>query len=332
VKTCLHLSLGGAIIAALLWRLGLQPFLTGFGALTWRSVILAGIITAATTVCCAWRWSVIGQAMGLHLRFGAAVSAYYRSQFINVALPGGVVGDVDRAVRGPTDAGSLSQRTRSVLWDRATGQAINVALTAALFALLPSPMTKSVATLTGAAVAAAGLIGFLIFAGSRASRWIARVAESVRCDLRRVAGDPGRVGRIAAASVITTVGHVAVFLLAFRSVLPQVSLSVALPVALVVLVASAIPANVAGWGPREGAAAWAFSSCGLGASAGVAVAVSYGLLVVVATLPGAAAVLRAPREPSGALGGTRSQPSPEEGTQWTTSRSRPTPSSAVPSP
>jgi hypothetical protein len=45
--------------------------------------------------------------------------------------------------------------------------------------------------------------------------------------------------------------------------------------------------SIAGWGPREGAAAWAFGSAGLGAAQGAGVAVAYGLMVLVATLPGA---------------------------------------------
>jgi hypothetical protein len=57
---------------------------------------------------------------------------------------------------------------------------------------------------------------------------------------------------------------------------------------LVVLVGSAIPLSIAGWGPREGVTAWAFGVVGLGAAAGLTVAVVYGVLAGVATLPGAA--------------------------------------------
>jgi len=45
--------------------------------------------------------------------------------------------------------------------------------------------------------------------------------------------------------------------------------------------------SVAGWGPREGATAWAFAAAGLGADLGVATAVVYGVMVLVASLPGA---------------------------------------------
>jgi uncharacterized membrane protein len=45
--------------------------------------------------------------------------------------------------------------------------------------------------------------------------------------------------------------------------------------------------SIAGWGPREGVSAWVFAAAGLGASRGAATAVAYGVMVLVAYLPGA---------------------------------------------
>jgi hypothetical protein len=53
----------------------------------------------------------------------------------------------------------------------------------------------------------------------------------------------------------------------------------------------AAPLSLGGWGPREGVAAWAFAVAGLGASLGVTTAVVYGVLVLVASLPGALVLL-----------------------------------------
>ena len=78
---------------------------------------------------------------------------------------------------------------------------------------------------------------------------------------------------------------------AARAAGTTVSLVRMLPLALLVLLAAALPTNIAGWGPREGAAAWAFSMAGLDAAEGVAVAVVYGVLVLVASLPGAAVLV-----------------------------------------
>jgi hypothetical protein len=56
--------------------------------------------------------------------------------------------------------------------------------------------------------------------------------------------------------------------------------------ALVVLVLSSVPLNVAGWGLREGAAAWVFGYAGLGASLGLTVSIEFGVLGAIATTPG----------------------------------------------
>ena len=40
--------------------------------------------------------------------------------------------------------------------------------------------------------------------------------------------------------------------------------------------------SIAGWGPREGVTAWAFGAAGLGLQNGLATAVVYGVLVIVA--------------------------------------------------
>jgi hypothetical protein len=48
---------------------------------------------------------------------------------------------------------------------------------------------------------------------------------------------------------------------------------------------------VAGWGPREAAAASAFAIVGLGAEAGVAASTAFGVLTLIAVAPGAIVLL-----------------------------------------
>ncbi|BFO17289.1 hypothetical protein SHKM778_36770 [Streptomyces sp. KM77-8] len=50
-----------------------------------------------------------GPGVGIRLPFGAAVADYYRALFLNAALPGGVLGDVHRAVRHGQSAGDMGR-------------------------------------------------------------------------------------------------------------------------------------------------------------------------------------------------------------------------------
>ena len=59
---------------------------------------------------------------------------------------------------------------------------------------------------------------------------------------------------------------------------------------LLVLLAGVLP-SVGGWGPREGVTAWVFAAAGLHAQRGVTTAVVYGVMVLVASLPGAAVLM-----------------------------------------
>ena len=68
-------------------------------------------------------------------------------------------------------------------------------------------------------------------------------------------------------------------------------LSRLVPLTLLALLAMALPANVGGFGPREGVAAWAFGAAGLTSTQGVATAVVYGALILVSSLPGAAVLV-----------------------------------------
>jgi hypothetical protein len=92
------------------------------------------------------------------------------------------------------------------------------------------------------------------------------------------------------------------FVLAARTAGVPVPVEQLLPPALVALLAMSLPLNLAGWGPREGATAWAFANAGLGAGQGVTVAVLYGVLALAAGLPGAAVLLaRRSRAPGRSL-------------------------------
>jgi hypothetical protein len=246
-------------LAFLVWRVGTGPFLDGLRNVDAGALAAAAALAALTTVCCAWRWRVVARGLGLELPLGAAVAAYYRSLFLNVTLPGGVVGDVHRG---------LSHGLRAVVWERSAGQVVQIVLTVAVLLVLPSPVQAAVPFVALGLLAAAAAVAL----GAR--RW-------------RTVGPARRAWpAIALASALIVAGHALTFLIAARTAGATAPVSEMMPLALLVLMGAALP-NIGGWGPREGVTAWAFAAAGLGASRGVATAVVYGVMVFVATLPGA---------------------------------------------
>jgi uncharacterized membrane protein YbhN (UPF0104 family) len=286
--TWARLAGGAAILGVLAWRLGTGPFLDGLRVTTAGSLAAGAGIGVLTTVCCGWRWRLVAAGLGLEVPIRTAVAACYRSQFLNATLPGGVLGDVDRAMRHGHDAGDLGRSLRAVAWERAAGQAVQLALTLVVLAIVPF-MRFAAPPL--AAVLVVGALGLLMLGRRRPGDDAglgARVARVVADDIRRCLLASHAWPGIMTASILVSVGHATTFLIAARPSGISASPTVLVSLALVVLLASAVPANLAGWGPREGAAAWAFGAVGLGASQGVATAVVYGVMVPVASLPGAA--------------------------------------------
>jgi uncharacterized membrane protein YbhN (UPF0104 family) len=282
-----RLAVAAATLGVLVWRLGTGPFLDGLDAVNAGPVAAATGLAVLTTVCCAWRWKIVARGLGVDLPLGAAVAAYYRSLFLNVTLPGGVVGDLHRGISHGRDTSDIGRGLRAVVWERAAGQAVQVLLTVAVLLVMPSPARAAMPLVGLAVLAAAVAVGLVARVRPAVRRsWWARLHCRAARDLRHALLARRAWPPIALVSALVVAGHAVTFLIAARSAGATASVSTMLPLALLVLLGAALP-NVGGWGPREGVTAWAFSAAGLGASRGVATAVVYGVMVFVASLPGA---------------------------------------------
>jgi glycosyltransferase 2 family protein len=273
-------------LAVLVWRLGTGPFIHGVRTIHGGPLAAAAGITALATVCSAWRWKTVARGLGVDLPLPVAVAAYYRSLFLNVTLPGGVVGDVHRGVSHGRDVGDIGRALRAVAWERFAGQVVQAVLTVVILLALPSPVRSSMPLVAlGFAVAVCGAVLVIKMRFEGRSAW-ARLRRAAGRDIR-----DGLLARrawlgIALASALIVTCHTTTFLLAARTAGTTAPLSQLLPIAVLAMLAMVLP-SVAGWGPREGVTAWAFGAAGLGVQQGVAAAVVYGVMVLVASLPGA---------------------------------------------
>ena len=286
--TLVRLLGGGAIVAFLVLRLGTGPFVDGVRLVDVSSLAAAAAIAVVTTVCCAWRWRLVAHGLGIGLPMRTAVAAYYRSQFLNTVLPGGVLGDVHRGVQHGRGVGDVSRALRAVVWERSAGQVVQLVLALVVLLLVPS-FVQPVVPLVAAGLAVVALVVVLSprvllpRSASLGARALRTAAADLRAGVMAQRAWPG----IVLASTVAVAGHLATFLIAARTAGSVASPVRLLPLALLAFVAMSVPTNIAGWGPREGVAAWAFGVAGLGAALGVTTAVVYGVMVLVASLPGA---------------------------------------------
>jgi len=266
------LQLAGSAIAitVLVWRVGTSPFLHGVQAVNGGVLAAAAALALLTTVCCAWRWKAVANGLGVGLSLRAAVAAYYQSIFLNLTLPGGVVGDVHRAVSHGRDTRDVGRALRAVVWERSAGQVVQVVLTVVVLLVLPSPVQRWMPLVAGGLAIAALLVVIV----GRAPRW----------------ARPRTAATVALASALVVAGHAATFLIAARAAGTTAPADRVLPLALLAMLLMVLP-SIGGWGPREGATAWVFGLAGLGAQQGVATAVVYGVMAFVASLPGAAVLV-----------------------------------------
>ncbi|MEU5261910.1 lysylphosphatidylglycerol synthase transmembrane domain-containing protein [Amycolatopsis sp. NPDC021455] len=295
------LRIAGAlgILAVLVWQLGSAAFLDGLGRISAPGVLAALVIGLATTVFSAGRWQIVATRLGLRLSLRTAVGDYYRALFLNGVLPAGVLGDVHRAVQHGRDSGDVPRGVRAVVLERTAGQVVLIASAVTVVLAAPSVVPAAFREIVvGAGVvvvlaAVAGLVvgrllgGKWIHSSSKWRRGFAVTLADVRLGLLTRETWPS-VGFLSAA---TLAGHLALFVVAARVAGVGAPVWQLVPLMVLALLAMGLPLNVGGFGPREGVCALLFGAAGLGAAQGVTVAVVYGVLTLVASLPGAGVLL-----------------------------------------
>jgi uncharacterized membrane protein YbhN (UPF0104 family) len=283
----------GVTVLWLLWRqVGASPFEDGLRSVTWQAVAAAVTLTALTTACSAWRWRTVARALGVDIGLPGAVGAYYRSLFLNSVLPGGVLGDVHRAVAHGRRAGDVVLGLRAVAWERLWGQVIQAVVTVVVLLTLPSPVRPALPYVLAGVAGVAGCAALAVRGAARRGRpRLARAARAVSADLRRSLLAPDVWPQLTLASVLVVAGHTVTFVIAARVAGCTAPLGELVALLMVVQTAVVIPLSIGGWGLREGAAAWAFAAAGLGAAAGVTVATLYAVLMLAAVTPGAGLLL-----------------------------------------
>jgi uncharacterized membrane protein YbhN (UPF0104 family) len=294
----LRVLAGLGILAALSWKVGARPFLDGLRLIDVGPVLAALGIGLVTTVCSAYRWCLIARRLGLRLALVPAVADYYRALLLNAVLPAGVLGDAHRAVDHGRRTGDVGRGVRAVVLERLAGQLVLIAAGVAVLFAEPSRVTALAGHPPGGAAALIAAATGLVLVAAVAVRARVRLDRG-RLPTRAVLAD-ARVlvaPAVLALSAAALSGYLGLFLVAARTAGATAPVTRLAPLLVLSLVAMSLPLNIGGWGPREAACTLAFAAAGLDAAQGLTTAVVYGVLTLVAALPGVVVLLCRRRQP-----------------------------------
>lgn len=251
-------------------------------------VVIGMALLVGQTVLSALRWRLTAARLGHRMALRRAVREYFLAQVVNLALPGGVLGDAARAVRAGGEAG-LERAGQAVVFERLAGQAALVAVTmvaVVAVALWPGGIELPAAVMGGLAAVAAGIavgIGLIWMVGDgwpRVAAW--RVA----------AGQAVFARDVWPWQVAFSLGTVAANLLAFAACAAAVGVGLSLGGVLVilplVLFTMLLPLTIGGWGLREAAAVLLFPLAGATGAEGFAASAAFGVVFLLTSVLGMA--------------------------------------------
>ena len=245
----------------------------------------------------ALRWRLTAERLGAHLSLSAALSEYYFGSLTNQILPGGVLGDAARAMRHGNNlslygnVGGFGIAVRAVIFERASGQMVLFVFMLMGFFFWPTGSQEKVLSLQiGGSILffvviflalIYGLIGGVLGTSSF-SQTVGKFFKEMRHAL--LAGDI--IFQQLSYSLIVLASYLFCFYFAARAIGIDMTMFELIALVPVILFSMTIPITIAGWGIREASAAAIWGLAELPAADGVAISVTYGVVVLISTLPG----------------------------------------------
>lgn len=237
----------------------------------------------------AWRWRLTASQLGVRIDTTGAVREYYQAQFLNQILPGGVLGDVGRAIRSAGSAG-LMRASQAVVLERMLGNAMLIlVMLAAVCAAWIVPDWHGLPTgvlWLIALILTVVLVGAALFLLPWRRGRLALISAATREAVALAVLSPQVLRKqvlLSLGTVLANLGAFACAALATGVDLPALTALILIPPILFTML---IPITVSGWGLREGAAAALFPVAGFSAEAGLAASVAFGLMFLASSLPG----------------------------------------------
>ena len=257
----------------------LQAHATPFALLLFGGIFVLGAL----------RWQRLTALAGTTTSFADALSLTWIGHFFNQLLPTSMGGDAVRAWYARNASTDLTRAAAVVLCDRVIGVCVLAMIIAVLLpAIWNASRRADLLVVLAIAVACLLAAALLVaarpwFARHRALGLLASCAQFLRDALRDRRAAAWLLGTTALAHAFSAlVGY-----LFIASFWPQAPLLECCVFFLTALLVSTVPVSYAGWGLREATVVYFLRAAGVEPGVAFTTSVSFGILLAVASLPGA---------------------------------------------
>jgi glycosyltransferase 2 family protein len=285
------IAVSGLLIAVVFRNIDLDSFAGRFVGQSRGWLIVAASLTGALMLLAALRWDQIIKGMGARVPLAAVVRVSYIGAFCNSWLLGNVSGDAARAVLAPEGGVGRAAIVYSVLFDRVVTLVGLGLVMLPISALNAGPLARSMPVFASLIVAALPFIGLTAIGliapsiGGRTGAVMPRLRE-LGLAWRLLWQAPGRFG---AALAIAAAGQIAIPAVAYSLARAQhldVSFLDFMVMIPPVVLVSALPISVGGWGVRENAMIIALAPIGVASGSALLISIELALLASLLSLPG----------------------------------------------
>jgi len=254
-------------------------------------ILLALLAQLASTLIAAYRWRLIMKLLDFHEKVSFYVQSYFRGTFFNQVLPGSIGGDAVRTIELVQKGYDKKDAIYGIFVDRVIGLVgllvLNLIANNLFYGSFPSWLYQLLNLIT-----LGGIAGFSMLFIFEKFTFLTRYSFSnlfVRLSkrLNKLYGNKALlIQHIAITVVVHIFSILAIYALAL-SVEVNLNLETLLIAIPPVFLLTIVPISLAGWGVRESGMVGILMLVGAQKEEILVISVLYGLLLIIAALPGA---------------------------------------------
>lgn len=290
VEFALTLVVAAIVLAVTLHFVDMQRVVEGLRKVGPTAVVLAALLMLAQVFLCALRWKLITRLTPTPLPFREALRGYFEAAFVSAFMPSLIVSDGTRMMRAIAAGARPTHAFVGVASDRLVALCALAIASATGLVLLPEASRHPLVVVALVGLLPAFVIGLVVLdvlgrIFVRFSRFrIVRPFLELASLMERLRRMPALTALVIAISLL---GH-ALSAGAFYVLARQLELGIGywpmFALSAPIIVYSAVPISVGGWGVREAVSAALFGLIGIAPASGVALSIAFGLVASVVGL------------------------------------------------